>query len=785
MTFSERHMQDAGAIAPSGIPLSISVRGLCEFAAREGDLDLRFTPAPTALEGIAGHREVRSRRGKGYRSEVPVQGEYRNLVVRGRADGYDAQQRLLEEIKTCVGDAARLSDDHRRVHWAQAKVYGALLCRQDELPGITVALVYFDIREERELPRLAEYHTAAALGAFFDALCERFLAWAQAESAHRMARDASLESLRFPYPAFRAGQRELAKAVFNAARAQRCMLAQAPTGIGKTVATLFPMLKACPRAAIDKVCFLTAKNSGKALALSALETLHRAHPALTLRSIELTAREQACEHPDKTCHPESCPLARGFYDRLPAARASAAQRPLLTREALRDIARTHAVCPYYLAQEMTRWCDVVVADYNHYFDRSAFLHDLALENGWRAALLIDEAHNLLDRARAMYSASLTSEQLREALGKSPPRVAAALKRLRKQWNRIAREASSPYSVLPAPPPELRTALQDVTGTLAEHFADQPTASHPGLLELYFDTLAFERALETFGPHSIFDVQVRGEPPIALRTRIDASMAVRNVVPAAFLGPRFEAAHCAILFSATLSPSSFYIDMLGLPAATVGLDVPSPFDSGQLQVRLVDAVSTRYRDRDRSVVPIARLVGREYERHPGNYLVFVSSFEYLDHIVESFCANHPDIPCWVQRRQMSEAERALFLQRFTPAGRGVGFAVLGGVFAEGIDLVGTRLIGAFIATLGLPQVNEINEEMRRRIEALFGKGYDYAYLYPGLRKVVQAAGRVIRTETDRGSVWLIDDRYAQREVRRLLPAWWRIARLESGPTETVP
>lgn len=783
---------DSGArldpdLATHALPYTVSVRGLCEFAAKSGDLDLRFTPSPSAQEGIDGHRIVQSRRATSYRRELPVQGEYRNIVVRGRVDGYDAEHGVLEEIKTCVGDASALAANHRALHWAQAKVYGALLCREFGLPGITIVLVYFDIREQRELPHEVRYHCAQQLDALFTQLCERFLAWAHAESTHRLRRDASLQALRFPYPRFRAGQRDLAKAVFNAARTQCGLLAQAPTGIGKTMATLFAMLKACPREALDKVCFLTAKGSGKALALSALETLQRVHPTLQLRSIELTARDKACEHPDKSCHPESCPLARGFYDRLPAARASAATRTPLTKDVLREIAATHSVCPYYLAQEMTRWCDVIVADYNHYFDRSALVHALAQEHGWRVALLVDEAHNLLDRARAMYSASLTSERLRSVLSSAPPRIASAMKRMRKQWNRIARASASAYTVLPDPPVALRTALQDVTGALAAHFADQPAISHPVLLDLYFDTLAFERALETFGTHSLFEVQVDAENGVRARGRIDATMSVRNLVPAEFLRPRFDAAHCAVLFSATLTPSQFYIDTLGLPAASACVDVPSPFAPEQLRVRIAK-ISTRYLDRDRSIAPLAELIARAYERDPGNYLVFLSSFDYLDQVAARFVATRPSIPSWCQTRSMSDTAREAFIARFVPEGRGVGFAVLGGVFAEGIDLVGTRLVGAFIATLGLPQVNAVNEAMCRRMDEFFGRGYDYTYLYPGLRKVVQAAGRVIRTESDRGCVWLIDDRYGRRGVRSLLPAWWQIdtsCRLDAAPSEESP
>lgn len=354
-----------------------------------------------------------------YRSEVSLSGEYRNLVVRGRADGYDPDRQLLEEVKTFKGDLDLMPENHRHLHRAQAKVYGALMCRQFELAELTVSLVYFDIGRQQEAPPLSQQCTATELQAFFEALCERFIAWADSELDHRGRRDAALTNLRFPHEAFRAGQRDLAKAVFNAARLGRCLLAQAPTGIGKTVATLFPMLKACPVQELDKVFFLTAKGSGRSLALNALETLRQSDPSMPLRVIELVARDKCCEHPDKVCHGKSCPLAKGFYDRLPAARTAAVSAGALTRESLREIALSNAVCPYYLGQEVARWCDVIVGDYNHFFDSTALLHGLTLANAWRVGVLVDEAHNLIDRARAMYTASLASSQLRSVRASAP------------------------------------------------------------------------------------------------------------------------------------------------------------------------------------------------------------------------------------------------------------------------------------------------------------------------------------------------------------------------------
>jgi DNA excision repair protein ERCC-2 len=747
---------------------TVAVRALCEFTAKQGDLDLRFTPAPSSQEGIAGHRTVAARRGAGYEAERALSGRYQQLQVRGRADGYDPAQQRVEEVKTFKGDFERVPDNHRQLHWAQAKVYGWLLCAELGLPEITVSLVYFDVSRQQETRR-DERCSAGALKAFFEDLCERFIAWAQQEQAHRAQRDEALAALGFPHAQFREGQRTLAENVFRAARSGRCLMAQAPTGIGKTLGTLFPLLKACPSQGLDKLFFLSAKGPGRALALEALQTLRDHRPGLPLRVVELVARDKACEHPDKACHGDSCPLARGFYDRLPAARAAAVARASLTKAALREVALEHQVCPYYLSQELVRWADVVVGDYNYFFDVSALLHGLAQLHEWRVVVAVDEAHNLVERARSMYSAELSQAALRQLRREAPAALKRPLDRLHRAWNALTREQEQPYQVLAEPPPKLVAALRDFTGEVTELMAEQPEAVHGELLRFHFDALHFTRLLESFGEHSLFDLSLH-----TAGRRPSTTLCIRNVLPAPFLKPRFEAAHTAVLFSATLAPQRFYADALGLPEDTAWLDVGAPFSAEQLTVRVVRNVSTRWQHRSHSVAPIVRLMAEQYRAQPGNYLAFFSSFDYLQQVADAFAAQHPEVPMWTQTRQMDEAAREAFVQRFTPESAGIGFAVLGGAFAEGIDLAGERLIGAFIATLGLPQVNPVNEEMRRRLDAAFaGAGYDYVYLYPGLRKVVQAAGRVIRTPTDRGTVHLIDDRFARREILGLLPSWWRV------------
>ena len=764
---------------------TVAVRALCEFTAKAGDLDLRFTPTPTAQEGIAGHALVASRRGDGYEKEISLSGEYGPLRVRGRADGYDTRQNQLEEIKTYRGDLARMPDNHRQLHWAQLKIYGHLLCAARGLDKVRLALVYFDIGSQKET-LLTEDADAASLQAWYELQCGRFLAWAEQEITHRSARDAALKTMRFPHAAFRPGQRQLAEAMYKTSTRACALLAQAPTGIGKTVGSLYPLLKASAEHRLDKVFFLAAKTSGRRLALDAVETIKASAPLLPLRALELVARNTACEHPDKACHGASCPLAQGFYDRLPAARsaalASGEGASVLDKAAVRDIALAHGVCPYYLGTELARWADVVIGDYNYYFDSSAMLYSLTLQNDWKVSVLADEAHNMVARARKMYSAELEHASLRMLRKDAPEALKKALDRVHRQWNALEKEQDGEYQVHAELPEKFMGALQTAVTAIGEYYAEHPAHVDEDLQRFYFDAMGYTRLAESYGQHSLFDITVSGAG-----ARSNSVLCIRNIVPAPFLKPRFDAAHSTALFSATLSPWNYYSDTLGMPDNTAWVDVESPFIAEQLTVRVAGHISTRYQHRERSLQPIADLMGEQYRNQPGNYLAFFSSFDYMEKAAALFVERHPGVPVWLQTRRMDEAGREQFLARFNANGSGIGFAVLGGSFGEGIDLPGARLIGAFIATLGLPQLNAVNEQIRQRMDIIFGAGYDYTYLYPGMQKIVQAAGRVIRTETDRGIVHLIDDRYARPDIRALLPTWWHIenARMQASAAPPAP
>ncbi|OYT83111.1 ATP-dependent DNA helicase [Pseudomonas sp. PGPPP2] len=745
---------------------NVAVRALCEFTAKVGDLDLRFTPSPSAQEGIVGHRTVASRRSAHYQNEVALEGEYQQLKVRGRADGYDPDANRLEEVKTYRGDLDAQPANHRQLHWAQVKVYGWLMCQKLGLTEIDLALVYFDIVGEGETLLNQRFH-APDLERFFNQQCTLFLGWAQQEMQHREARNTAAQALSFPHADFRPGQRTLAETVYKAASTGRCLMAQAPTGIGKTIGTIFPLLKAFAPQQLDKVYFLTAKTPGRKLALDASQVLFTSSPGLQLRVLELVARDKACEHLDKACHGDSCPLAKGFYDRLPAARIAASKVSLLDQRNLRAVALAHDVCPYYLSQEMARWADLIVADYNYYFDFGAMLFGLAQLNQWRVAVLVDEAHNLVERARSMYSASLDQHSLKSLRDTAPEPLKKPLQRLNREWNALHKDQLAPYQAYAARPEKLLQALSLCTSALGDYFNDHPEALSGDLQAFYFEALQFAKVAELFNEHFIFDIhkrQLSGK-------RSSSTLCLRNVVPAEFIRPRLTAARSSVLFSATLSPRHYYADLLGLPTDTAWIDVESPFKAEQLQVRIIDEISTRYVHREASLAPIVELIARQFGQQPGNYLAFFSSFDYLQQVAQLLAERHPHITLWQQSRGMAETERQAFLDQFTEHSQGIGFAVLGGAFGEGIDLPGARLIGAFIATLGLPQLNPVNEQMKLRMAAIFGAGYDYTYLYPGIQKVVQAAGRVIRSQHDRGVVMLMDDRFGEGRVRQLLPKWW--------------
>ncbi len=766
-------------------PKTVAIRTLVEFAAKNGSLDRRFTPAPSGQDGIEGHQKVSAKRHKDYQAEVSLSITYGDITFRGRADGYDPQRHTIEEIKTFYGDVERIPDNHRALHWAQAKCYGWLYCAQHNCSEINLALIYFELEDEQEYP-FEETWSAGELQDFFEQLAEQYSAWHKQLQLRQQQLYHWLEQLQFPYGTMHTAQRGMAEAVYKAAATGRVVMAEAPTGTGKTLAALFPALKAMPRTPVDKIFYLTAKTTGKQLALENIELITSDQTrAVPLRALELTAQEKACLEPDKKCRGDSCPYALDFYTKLAAARQAAIAIPVLDKQTLNQLAMQFTICPFYLAMEMARWVDIVVADVNYYFDGSPLLLGLTNEFEWNPCLLVDESHNLIDRGRSMYTAVLDRSLLLAAKKGAPAQIKKSLEKINKAWLALLKTISATadghtqndrlqnnylqnnYVRLEILPEKLGLALEDFSSGYIEFLQKNP--DHPVQESLtqdfFFAALNYQRILEIFDEDFCIDLQAVG-------TKAEI-LTLRNLIPARQLAARIGFAHCACFFSATLHPAHYYQTLLGLPDDTVHIKVPSPFNKQQLSVNIASQISTRYKDRAAAIQPLCEIIYQQLQETPGNALVFLSSYEFLQqvesHLRTQLAKNR--IQLVVQSRRMSEQDRERFIEQFNQQDNLLGLAVLGGAFSEGVDLAGDALKGAFIATLGLPQVNPINEYLRNVMQDKFGHGYDFTYTYPGIQKVIQAAGRVIRTPSDKGYVWLLDQRFQQPHIKSLLPDWW--------------
>lgn len=756
-------------------PKRVAVKTLVEFAAKSGSLDRRFTPSPTGQEGIEGHQRVTGNRSSNYQTEVSLSITYGDITFRGRADGYSPTDHCIEEIKTFYGDVGRIPENHQQLHWAQAKCYGWMYCETHGCDEINLALIYFNLTDEEEY-RHEETWSAAELKEYCEALAEKYCQW-QAQIDQRIAQlNSWITQLQFPYGTMHSSQRVMAEAVYKAAATGRVLLAEAPTGTGKTLAGLFPAIKAMTRTPVDKIFYLTAKTTGKQLALENIQLIASDKPGATvpLRTLELTAQEKSCLEPDKKCMGDSCRYAFDFYTKLEHARQAAYAIPVLDKQALVTLAYEFAICPFYLSMEMSHWVDIVVADVNYYFDGTPLLLGLTNEFDWKPYLLIDESHNLIDRARGMYSAELNRGDLIAAKKSAPTSIKKSLEKINKLWLSLLKtlpETPDQFVLLSVLPEKLGLALTDFTNSYIEFLQKNP--EHPVqetiAQEFFFAALNYQNIAEVFDEDFCIDMQAMGTK--------EEVLTLRNLIPATPLAARLSFAHCACFFSATLHPAHYYQSLLGLPEDTVHINVPSPFAATQLHVRIATDLSTRYKDRSSAIEPICEIIAKQILAAPGNALVFFSSYEFLQKVelVLRTRLSGSNTQLLVQSRRMSEEDRQEFIAQFNQHNNLLGLAVLGGAFSEGIDLSGDALKGVFIATLGLPQVNPVNEHLRSVMQNKFAQGYDFTYTYPGIQKVIQAAGRVIRTTSDEGYLWLLDQRFQQTEIRSLLPDWWLISK----------
>jgi DNA excision repair protein ERCC-2 len=722
---------------------------------------------------VLAHRAIQASRGGTYRAERRVDAAFSRegveLAVSGRADGVDLSrdQPLVEEIKSTATPLVLLHEGAHPLHFAQAEAYAAMLAAELGAPAIRVRVTYVH-RESGEQRAFERTRGAAELGAFLEGAAGRLLDVLGAVLAQRRERDASLAGLGFPYASFRPGQRELADATAASIARGETLLAHAPTGSGKTMAILWGALQAVRDGAADQVFFLTSRGTGRRAVDAALDELGRA--GLVCTRLALTARDTICPHPGAECDAGECPLARGHFDRIAGAAAALLEIRCADRGAVEEIAARHRVCPFALALELVPYADVVTGDLNYALDPHVSPKVMqGFRLGSRVAL-VDEAHNAVDRAREMFSARLSAREARGAaagVADADPGIAKAARGLAAAIGRIAKREigeGARAAVLSGAPAGVVRAAERYVAAAEIGLSERPAVrAAAGVFGLYFRALGFlHRAERLDGGFAAF-VAREGDA---------AALELTCVDPAGPIRAALDRVSAAVFFSGTLAPFDYFSRMLagGRAGSFVGR---SPFPPENLLPLLADRIDTRYAARGATLDRVVELVAAAARAKPGNYLVFFPSYEYLAAAAARLAAVAPEVELLRQAPGMNEAARAEFLALIEPAAdrSRAAFAVLGGVFGESVDLPDCLISGAIAVTVGLPPPDPRRETIRAHLDERAGSGFEHAYVYPGANKVLQAAGRVIRSETDRGFVLLIDDRLKREPYRTLLGAAW--------------
>ena len=742
---------------------AIAVTDLAAFVHRRGDLHYRFQAATLAAEGIARQRAWQQGRGAGYRREVPVAANHGALAVRGRVDGWDASAGVVEEVKTTRANAAALHRHAGDEHLAQTRLYGALLLLAGEalatLPALRLRLVYLHPTQPEETV-FEEAWQPADLLAYFEATCGCYLAWLEGVEARLARRNRCLKTMQFPFARFRGEQRRVAKHAYRGFRDAAHSLVEAPTGSGKTMATVFPALKAMGEGQLDRLLFLTARGTGQAAAEAALKRAAKDSGACV--AVVLTAKARICFNPELPCDPACCAYARGYYQRQPAARRELlAVGSVATGAQVAAVAKRHRVCPFELSLDAAAWADVIVADYNYVFDPVVRLKRLANPLFGRAGLIIDEAHQLADRVRVMLGARLPRTEVRAALESPglPAPVAKALRSVERALGRLP-VAAGELGEIP-PPAALARAVARAEAALLATAVDAERA--PALAEATWLLLRFRRAVEAAAPGSFhYLASGRGKRRV---------LELVCTVPAEHIQATLQPFHGSVRLSGTVTPTAVFQRLHGFDAAASALAVGGDVDS--LAVFAVTDISTYYRDRERSLGDLVALIEDVRRTTPGRCLVAFPSFEYLD----AAAARLGDV-AHGQQPAMDAFARAAFLEdlaRPAPSGAGrIGLVVMGGLFAESVDFDSRQVRSVVVVGPGLPPRSLHRDLIAADQAATAAGGRDLAYLQPAMTRVAQAVGRVARGG-EPGAAVLVDPRFANARYRAYLPRRWRMER----------
>ena len=762
--------------------IRISVRSLVEFILREGDIDNRVSGSmekDAMLLGGKIHRKIQSRMGTNYTAEVPLKIQMPCdgfvLQIEGRADGVlkDDGKVLIDEIKGILRSLEHL-EAPVPVHLAQAKCYAYIYAVQNSLKCIDVQMTYCQMETE-EIRRFCQEFEFQELQTWFQDLVTQYEKWAKFEIEWRNVRNDSIRQIEFPFP-YREGQRDLVASVYRTILRKKKLFIQAPTGVGKTMATVFPAVRAMGEGLGEKIFYLTAKTIMRTVAEQAFSLLKE--KGLLYKTITLTAKEKICFCEEAECNPDACPYAKGHFDRV-----NDAVFDLIThsgdwsREVLEEQAKKYMVCPFEMSLDVSNWADAVICDYNYAFDPQAHIKRFFSESGKEEYLfLIDEAHNLVERGREMYSASLYKEDLlevRKLVKAEDPKLAKRLSECNQQFLELKRECEH-YQILKSVS-HIALKLMNVLSKLEDYLEECKDAEKKKrVLDFYFAVRSF------LNIHDIIDENYVIFSEMMEDGRFQIKLFCVN--PAANLQNYLEQGSSTIFFSATLLPVHYYKKLLSVEKDDYAVYAHSSFPQENKFLFIGTDVSTRYTRRGESTYQrFARYIAVMAEQKKGNYMAFFPSYRFLEEVHTCFleCVDH-EVDSICQVSYMDEEQREEFLEEFEREREKslVAFCVMGGIFSEGIDLTEDKLIGAVIAGTGLPQVCTEREILKQYFNAADMDGFDYAYLYPGMNKVLQSAGRVIRTESDRGVILLLDDRFREMRYREVFPREWQQYQLGS-------
>ena len=750
--------------------IKMSVHQLVDFLLRKGDIDNRVYNKNTMNEGSRLHASYQRRQDSDYIAEYYLIHTFKvddfEVTLNGRADGIISRPFLttIDEIKTSVMDNEEFYQEQGEWHLGQAKIYALIYALDHDLERMGVRLTYINQLNNSSLVKDFKY-TKEELENYVTGLIREYLEFYKLVFSQLEKRNETSELLDFPFKKFRKGQRELAKYTFAAIKNKQNLYVEAPTGIGKTMSTLFPAVKSFSNGEVDKIFYLTAKNSGVEAAFNATKLL--VEKGLRVVAIQITAKEKICACPGRGCNPDECPFAKNYYGKVRNAIIEAVTHELLlSKDVITEYAMRHQICPFEYELDLSLFSDIIICDFNYLFDPIVYMRRYFDEDNYRMVGLIDEAHNLVERGRDMYSASIDYYEFKRMKNSlkdyNHKELKTAIRRISKLFKAYQEEKEEGYNLLDDIDNKILNALSNFQKCCSDFMKKEHQKVTDELKDFYFSTIRFSKIADFFDENFKFFIY---------KDQKEISLNIYNLDPSSLIGHSLKKLEAAVLFSGTLSPLDYYVQMLGGNEDSPVLKIPSPFPKENFKLMIAPNVSTTYKNRDNTILEVVDYIKTMVDQKVGNYFVFFPSYKYLNSVLAKFDESQYELH--VQKSEMSESEKIRFLDNFqaNPKTTHIAFAVLGGIFSEGIDLLHDRLIGAIIVGVGLPQISYERDLIRNYFNENEENGFEYAYVKPGMNRVMQAVGRVIRSEEDVGAVLLIDERYMHRQYQDLFKAEW--------------